>query len=255
MNKFIAIIIFILSAITTKTYAVRPFITDDGVTSKRRTMQWESWGLFDKYSGQQWNQFSYGITDWFEVAFGGVWGYDRSEFGHAKFSFSMPMLETKFLLCEYEPRKQPGIALATGTSLPYGKREFVPPGYGAYSFLAATYVFNEDEKFTVHGNFGVNYLRVSNENQFIPYGGLATQIKLYKGLHVVGEVIAGDPYAPKTGIAYQAGFRYFISDVCQVDAEIGQGLAGKEKMPFWVGFGARFVFTKFENKTRIKNEI
>jgi hypothetical protein len=151
------------------------------------------------------------------------------------------LLETKYLLCGYEPRKRPGIAIALGTALPVGKGAFVPEGYGAYTFLAATYVFDNDEKFIMHGNIGVNYLNIEKRNLFIPYGGLGAQFKLHKGLHLVSEMIYGDPYAPGTGLGYQVGFRYFISDLCQVDIEVGQGLTGKERMPFWIGFGARYV--------------
>jgi hypothetical protein len=96
--------------------------------------------------------------------------------------------------------------LAAGTFLPAGKGAFIPQGYGAYSFLAVTQCFGEDENVLIHGNIGVNY-------------------------------------------AYQAGFRYFISDLIQVDAEFGQGLSGKEKIPFWLGFGARFVIPKFSKKS------
>ena len=65
-------------------------------------------------------------------------------------------------------------------------------------------------------------------------------------MHVVGEIVAGDPYVPGTGMAYQAGVRYFINDNIQVDAEVGQGISGEQKMPLWVGFGIRFATLKFE---------
>jgi len=233
-----------------KAYAVRPFITDDAAVVGHRLMQLETWALFDRFSGQHWLMYGYGPTKWLELSLGAVYGYDRPQPNHTKFSYAMPLLQGKFLLWDYQPNKPPGVALALGTALPFGKGEFVPPGYGAYSFLAVTQCFGKDENVLIHGNIGVNYLYVDKKNRFVPFWGVGTQVKIYKGLHFIGEVISGDPYAPGTGLAYQAGFRYFISDFIQVDAEVGQGLAGKERMPFWLGFGARFVF---ETKKKSKN--
>jgi len=39
-----------------------------------------------------------------------------------------------------------------------------------------------------------------------------------------------------------------------VDVEVGQGLAGANKVPLWIGCGARFVFTKFEKKKNEKKQ-
>jgi hypothetical protein len=242
--------VFILTAIATKTYAVRPFITDDAAVTGRRLFQIETWGLFDKFSRQHWTMLSYGFNERLEMAVGGVWGYDRPQLEQSKFSYATPLIEAKFLFREYEPNKLPGIALAAGTFLPAGKGAFVPQGKGAYSFLAITQCFGKNDNVLIHGNLGVNYLYADKGNQFLPVWGLGTQIKTYKGLHVVAEIVAGDPYVPNTGIAYQAGFRYFISDLIQVDMEIGQGITGENRVPFWAGFGARFVLTGFEKKRR-----
>ena len=239
---FLISLILIITA--TKTYAVRPFITDDAAVVGHRLFQLETWTLFDKYSGQHWNMLAYGPHKRLEVAIGAVWGYERLQPGQLKFSYAMPLLETKFLFHEYRPNKPPGVALAVGTFLPVGKGGFVPQGYGSYAFLAVTQCFGKDENVLIHGNIGVNYLYVNKDNQFLPVWGVGTQIRAYKGLHVVGEIVAGDPYVPGTGLAYQAGFRYFINDLIQVDVEVGQGLAGKNKVPFWIGCGARFVMAR-----------
>jgi len=239
-----------LAAIATKTYAVRPFITDDGVVTGRRVFQWEGWAYFDKYSSEQWNQFTFGITDRWEVALGGVWGYARPQPRQSEFSYATPLIETKILLNGYIPGKQPGIAIAIGTALPSGKGEFVPSGHNAYGFLAVTHVFDANENFTLHGNIGLNYLNTGYKDKYLSYWGLGAQVRTYRGLHLVGEVISGDPYAPGSGLGFQAGVRYFISDNCQMDAEIGRGLSGAEKMPFWFGCGIRFVTAAFDRKKR-----
>ena len=246
--KRLLLTIFILVVILIKMYAVRPFITDDAAVTGNRQFQLETWALFDKFSGQHWNMLAYGFQDQLEVALGAVLGYDRSTPKHSKFSYAVPLLEMKYLFYKYQPNKLPGIALAAGSFLPSGKGAFVPPGYGAYSFLTATQCFGKDENVLIHGNIGVNYLYANSKNQFVAFWGVGTQIKTYKGLHFVGEVISSDPYVSGKDLAYQTGFRYFINDLIQVDAEIGQGITGKNKIPFWGGFGARFVITKFEKK-------
>ena len=239
-----------LAAIATKTYAVRPFITDDGVVTGRRLAKWEGWAYFNRFSGEQWNQVTFGITERWEVAVGGVWGYYRPQPGRSEFSYATPMFETKYLFYEYHPGKRPGVALAIGTALLSGKGAFVQPGRGAYSYLAVTHVFDDNENFTVHGNIGLNYLHVNRESRYASYWGVGGQVRAFKGLHLIGEVISSDPYDPVMRLAFQIGFRYFVSDLIQVDAEIGRGLSGKERIPFWVGCGARFVITKFTNKQK-----
>ena len=237
----LAAFLFIIAA---KAYAVRPFITDDAAIIGHRLWQLETWSVFDRYAGQYWNMLAYGPHKRLELAVGTVLGYDRPKPGDAKFSYAMPLLEAKFLFRDYQPNQPPGVALVTGTFLPAGKGAFVQPGYGAYSFLAVTQCFGKDENVLIHGNIGVNYLYTNNKNQLTTVWGLGTQIRTCKGLHVVGEIINGDPYVPGTGLAYQAGVRYFISDHIQIDAEIGKGLSGQNKAPFWLGFGARFVLEK-----------
>jgi len=66
-------------------------------------------------------------------------------------------------------------------------------------------------------------------------------------------VISGDPYVPLTGLAYHVGFRHFVNDYVQLDLTFGNGIrgtriSGKEQMPFWFGFGARFVIDPTRNR-------
>ena len=255
--KQLLLIFFILTsltAITTKVYAVRPFITDDAAVAEHRHIQLETWTLFEQDAGEHWIMWSYGLYDNLEISLGSLWGYIQSESGHTELTFAMPLLEAKYLFREYQPFKFPGIALAAGTFLPYGRGEFVAPSFGVYSVLAFTQCFGQNEDVLIHANIGVNYLREYNEldknnkkkNQFLPIWGIGTQIRAYRGLHFVGEIVAGDPYVPGTGFAVHTGFRYFINDYVQLDASIGQGIAGDNKVPFWAGFGARFVITWFE---------
>ena len=244
--KQLFLVIFIFTTINTKIFAVRPFITDDAAIVGAGLLQLETWALFDIQSGEYWMMWAYGPSKKMEVAIGSIFGYDKSEYGRKDFTFALPLLEMKYLFCEYQPNKPPGVALVLGTFLPIGKGEFVAPGYGLYSFLAVTQCFGKDENVLIHGNIGANYLYSNNENQFISIWGIGTQIKAYKNLHFVGEFISGDPYVPGTGLSYHTGFRYFISDLIQIDATIGQGIAGENKDIFHAGFGLRLVLAPFE---------
>jgi len=73
----------------------------------------------------------------------------------------------------------------------------------AYNAIKAGII--ESGTATLHGNIGINYLNVNKENHYLFYWGVGTQVRAYKGLHLIGEVISSDPYDPGTGLAFQAG--------------------------------------------------
>jgi hypothetical protein len=129
----------------------------------------------------------------------------------------------------------------------------VPEGYGAFSFATISQCFGEGEKVLIHANGGVNYLYTQKKNQWLGTWGIGTQVKTYKGFHLVGELFSGDPYVPGTGLSYQVGFRHFFSDLVQIDATIGQGLAGENKFPLWCSAGVRLVTERFIR--REKNQL
>ncbi len=111
-----------------------------------------------------------------------------------------------------------------------------------------TQCFGKGDKFLFHGNIGINYLHITNEDDLIATWGLGTQIKTYKGFHLVGEIFSGDPYVPRTGMAIQLRYRYFLSDLLQMDMTVIQGIAGQNKMPFWISTGIRIVTERFIKK-------
>lgn len=232
--------------------AVRPFITDDARVVGFRLAQWESWLRIDQHSGQQWHMLAYGPNKRLELTAGAVFGYDRPNFEQrADFSYAMPLLQGKYLFREYGPGDWPGLALVAGTFLPGGRGAFVPPGYGAFSFLIVSQCFGEKEDVLLHLNLGQNYLFINQENVWQSTWGLGAQVRAYKGFHLVGEIFSGDPYIPGTGLAYQAGFRHFVSDYFQFDATIGKGLRGDVSLPFWGSVGVRLVTTAFAKKRRV----
>jgi len=244
---------FILAVISTKTFAVRPFITDDAAVIGHRLFQFETWTLFDRPSAQHWAMLAYGPTDRLEVAIGALWGIDRT-LPSNEVSFAVPLLEAKYLLRPYESGSFPGVAISAGTFLPWGRGDFVEPAFGAYGILMLTQSFGSNEDLLIHGNLGINYLNAdSKQDQFIPFWGLGTQIRVFRGLHLVGEIISGDPYVPGTGLAYHTGFRHFVNDYIQFDLTFGNGIAGEEKIPRWFGFGVRFVIDPERRSTIRQN--
>lgn len=230
-------------------FAVRPFITDDARVVGYRLGQWENWLRFDRFSGQHWHMLAYGPTRYSELTFGAVYGYERTHPEmRAEGSYAMPLLQGKFLFREYGHKKPPGIALVAGTFLPGGQGALVPPGYGAFAFSTISQCFGEKEDLLIHLNFGGNYLYLDKQNDFVKTWGLGTQIRALGGFHIVGELFSGDPYIPGAGLSYQCGFRHFFNDLVQIDATLGEGLAGENKLPFWFSVGLRVVTTRFERK-------
>lgn len=239
-----------LAARLPKETKVRPFITDDARVVGNRLAQLETWVRADRHAWQHWNLFAYGPKPWLEVTTGFVYGTERQAEGGRSFSYALPLVQAKFLVREYKPNRLPGLGGVIGTFLPGGRGSFRPPGYGAFGYLTVSQCFLEGEKILLHANVGSNYLHINNENQVLATWGLGTQVRTYKGFHLVGEVFSGDPYVPGTGTAYQVGFRHFISDLIQVDMTVGEGIAGANPMPLWGSAGLRLVTTAFRDRSR-----
>ena len=94
----------------------------------------------------------------------------------------------------------------------------------------------------IHANIGVNYSKPDDYWRYATTWGIGTQIQLFGGLHYVGEIFHGDPYAGDAGGAFQTGIRYFISDKVQVDATVGSGLWRDNKPETFFGCGLRVLF-------------
>ena len=233
---------------STKEVLVRPFITDDARVVGERLAQLETWVRFDKEAGQHWILGAYGPNKKLELTAGGVYGYQVDHDSKKTFSYALPLLQAKILFKEYKPNKAPGFGMVMGTFLPVGQGSFKPAGYGTFGYLTVSQCFGEGDKFLFHGNLGGNYLHVDGSNNLISTWGLGTQIKAYKGMHLVAEVFSGDPYIPGTGTSWQAGYRYFFSDLVQIDMTVGNGIAGDVIMPFWYTAGLRIVTEKFLKK-------
>jgi hypothetical protein len=233
---------------STKEMLVRPFITDDARVVGERLAQLETWVRFDKESGQHWILGAYGPNKKLELTVGGAYGYEVEPESKKTFSYALPLLQAKYLFKDYQPNKTPGFGMVIGTFLPLGQGAFKPAGYGTFGFLTVSQCFGEGDQFLFHGNLGGNYLHIDGANNLISTWGLGTQIKAFKGMHLVAEIFSGDPYIPGTGTSWQAGYRYFFSDLLQIDMTIGDGIAGDVIMPLWFSAGVRIVTEKFLKK-------
>jgi hypothetical protein len=243
---------FIFTALTLfavpQIHAVRPFITDDATLIGHKRSELANWTFINNATAEFWHSYSIGLSDKFEIAVAAFWGYSKPVDNHKEFSYTLPLLQGKLMLREYTPNGMPGITLAFGSDMPFGKGAFVPSGYGAFAFLPVTQCFGEDENVLIHANIGGTYLREGRENLIGLTWGTGTQIKVYKGLHGIAEIVSGDPYVHGAGFAYQLGLRHFVNDFLQFDLAFGKGLGGENRMPSWVSGGIRYVFDKSKGK-------
>jgi hypothetical protein len=209
---------------------VRPFITDDARVVGKELAQLETWVRLDKESGQHWILGAYGPNSHLEITAGGVYGYQIDHHSKSNFSYALPLIQAKVLFKEYKPNQSPGVGVVIGTFLPAGYGAFKPAGYGTFGYLMVSQSFGEGDKLLLHANVGGNYLHINGDDKLINTWGFGTQI---------------NPYIPGTGTAFQGGYRYFISDMVQIDTTVGKGIAGATIMPFWFSAGIRIVTRRF----------
>jgi hypothetical protein len=227
---------------------VRPFITDDARVVGKKLAQIEGWLRVDKESVQQWAMIAYGPNKKLEISMGGVFGFEHEQGKKTSFSYGLPLLQAKWLIREYENGKGPGFGLVAGSFLPMGVGSFKPPGFGSFAFATATQCIGKQENFLFHINSGINYLHIDGSNDLVNTWGIGTQIKIHKGMHWVGEVFSGDPYVPGAGTSFQTGYRYFFSDLFQIDMTVGKGFAGNNPLPLWFSAGVRIVSERYLKK-------
>ena len=247
---------------TQPVFAVRPFITDDAALTGFKRSELASW-IFTGQSGTEiWHSANFGLTDWAELTIAGIWGSGKHESNGEKFkklSYMLPLIQAKFLFRNYEPNGLPGIGMAVGADMPWGKGVFVSDGCTAFGCLLLTQCLGKDENVLIHAQAGGTYLRkkASKENLTGLVFGLGTQVKVYKGFHLIGEVVNGDPYDHGAGSMYQLGIRQFISEKLQIDCAYGNKLKGASGVASWLTAGFRYVvsFDKRNNDAANRRKI
>ena len=216
--------------------AVRPFITDDARVVGRRQAQLESWIRGDRAALQHWSLISYGPIEPLELTIGTVHGvtYDHGR----NYSIAGPLMQVKYLLRKPSAGSWPGVAVSAGAFAPAGNGAFKPHGWDSFAYAAVTESLTEGDGVLIHGNAGFVNSSIGGRKAT---WGIGSQVRVRGGLHVVSEVFSGDPYAASSGLAFQAGFRHFVSDYIQIDATIGSGMTGQPRLPVWGTVGIRLV--------------
>ena len=243
-------IFLILTALTVlaapRVLAVRPFITDDAVITGFRRSELASWIFTGKTGMEIWHSANIGLAEWAEITVAGAWGRSKYEINGKKNSepsYTLPLIQGKFLFRSYDPNGLPGVGMAVGSALPWGKGSFVSDGYGAFGCVLLTQCFGRDDNVLMHAQAGATYLKskTSKENLSGLVFGFGTQVKVYKGFHLIGEIVNGDPYEHGVGSMYQLGIRQFFSEQLQLDCAFGNRLGGGTKGSSWFTCGIRYV--------------
>ena len=249
MSRKTSLILLILTVLAVQDMsAVRPFITDDAAISGYRRSELASWVFTSKSGLEIWHSANFGLTNWAELTVAGVWGRSKYEFNGETFkepSYTLPLIQGKFILHEYEPNGLPGIGIAIGSDMPWGKGAFVPNGYGAFGCMLLTQCFGTDDNLLIHAQAGGTYLKDKESKEKLSgfVFGLGAQAKVYNGFHLIGEVVNGDPYEHGAGSMYQLGIRQFVNDQLQFDIAFGGGISSETKASSWVTCGVRYVLS------------
>jgi len=236
-----AIVLLAILMIANPVMAVRPFITDDARVVGDHLLGFETSLRWDQSRLQNLNLLAIGLSDKLEGTVGFVHGLSLEGDSMNTYGITGPLLQLKYLFTEGTPNRWPGFALIGGVVPPYGSGGFIPPRWSEFIYLAVTESLFEKDRLMLHGNFGTFITQPDNGLKTSTTWGIGAQLRLIGGLHAVGEIFSGDPYAESSGGAFQAGFRYFISDKIQLDATIGSGLWGDPRMDTWLGAGLRFI--------------
>lgn len=233
-------VLLLLVVFVRPAWAVRPFVTDDARVVGDHQAQIETSVHYDKNVFYNLNLFAFGPTAKSEVTLGFTHGFDLKEDSNRSYSMAGPLMQFKYLLWEAKPDAYPGLAFATGALPPSGNGDFKPDQWSEFIYAALTESLFDNERVLIHGNIGISTTNPAS----VATWGLGTQIRMIGGLNAVLEVFYNDPYAGKTGGAYQVGFRYIINDSVQLDLTTGSGLFGSQQINTFVGMGLRMVSDK-----------
>jgi len=237
---FISLFIFLSITIVRPVYAVRPFVTDDARVVGEHMGQVETSVRYSRDSFSNLSLVTLGTTKNSEVTAGFVNGFPLEMESNRSFSITGPLMQFKYLFWEAKPNSYPGFAMSVGASPPWGKGEFRPGQWSGFVYAAMTESLFDQERVLIHANLGIS----TSSEVTVGTWGLGTQIRMIGGLHAVMEIFCNDPYAGKSGGAYQAGFRHIVSDDIQIDLTGGSGLFGTNRINSFVGMGIRFVSDK-----------
>ncbi|MBA4394567.1 MAG: hypothetical protein C0407_13530, partial [Desulfobacca sp.] len=182
--------------------AVRPFVTDDARVLGADFFLLETSVRRDPKRFQNMNLMAFGPTDKIELTIGFVDGFPLEGDNSGAFSIAGPLGQFKYLFTEGTANGYPGVAVVVGANTPYGSSNFSNPSWTTFAYLAFTESLGNHEQILIHANLGINYAKPETEWRYAVTWGLGTQIRLFGGLHYVGEIFHGDPYSGDSGGAF-----------------------------------------------------
>jgi hypothetical protein len=232
----------LLLLVSAPAWAIRPFITDDARVVGLHVPQLETWMQVDGVSLQHWVVPAFGPTDDVELTIGFVHGASYRADAPVSYAIAGPLIQAKVLLHEATKNRAPGVAIAGGLLLPHAGTDFSPPDIRGFVYVALTETLGERERVNIHANLGVSLAHeMAGVQKVAIIGGVGTQIRTWRGLHVVAEIVHGDAYAGDVGGAVQAGFRYIFGDHVQMDTTAGIGTWGDTPRGAWGTLGLRLA--------------
>jgi hypothetical protein len=250
----IALILLIFTFNPSSLWAVRPFVTDDARITDVRQLEFETWTEFARSSSEvtlgQHIMTGFSFTEWLQVIGGFGLGHD---FDANEIVMTNPVIQPKFLLWQAYDDGFPGLALATGITLPYGQGAYYDDATGYYAMAMTTTRLFKDW-LLIHLNLGQIFAKEKNESTISRhYWGLGFDIGIVNiDYRLIAEAYAGDPFeALGPDLAFQAGFRWLKNDFLNYDLTFGTQPELNEngnrsgRWEGWAQIGVRLLFDNF----------
>jgi hypothetical protein len=213
--------------------ADRPLVTDSARTVPRGTIQLETWGRLDRDGLQHFNLLAAGITDYIELAGGGEYGLSLTQDDRTQFGAGSPLLQMKIRVQQTD-ELIPGIAAVVGLVAPWGIDGFALRDWAPFIYGVAT--IEPFAGFQLDSRLGFYTLPTDVKVLW----GIAFERELPR-VRLIGELFSGDPYAEESGMAFQAGFRFVVSENVQIDVTFGSGITGTPTLPPYSTLGLRLA--------------
>ncbi|MDQ3267649.1 MAG: hypothetical protein M3P47_02820 [Pseudomonadota bacterium] len=238
-QAFPVFVFLVLMFVNSKSYAIRPFVTDDARVVGDRIAQVETWAVFDNHKATHNALFAIGPTPWLELTSGLSQRYsfvDKKGYG-----ISGGLLQLKALLRDTKPDSGPGVSFSVGVIPAFGSGSLTPDGVTRFEYgILSQSFFNDDLLF--HANLGASSKKDLQQSRTMT-AGFGFQARVIGGLHAVAEIYRGDPYDPTIKVmASQVGFRHIFSDTVQIDGTIGSTFDRHAEQ--WMTIGIRVVSPK-----------
>lgn len=217
------LLITFLFLFSTFTWAIRPFVTDDGRIIDKGQITSEIWLELEKSTEHsllsEHALISSSFTDWLETTVIGNLYTDSK----GKADFGNTIFQAKTLFKKANPNGTPGSALSFGHTFKHGSGKEHIDASSTYFLGIFTSRFFSDH-LLVHLNGGLTSTHDERvRNKVGPFGGVAIDKSLWSyDWRFALEIYSGDPYDPyRSPIAVQAGFRYLFDDYFNLDAIVG----------------------------------